>query len=136
LCFYFILFYVLTTNFFILYPMEATNNGFTTNCSFVKCFAQSLLSRAIRWRSLTHLSDSIFSFIFSIVYCVAYKCKTISGQGIRMFEFPKDDKRRTLCTIRPLRNNGFTTNCSFVKCFAQSLLSRAIRLNEILPFYP
>jgi len=35
-----------------------------------------------------YMTERIFSFIFSMVYCVAYKCKTMSGQGIGMFEFP------------------------------------------------
>ena len=37
-------------NFFILYPMEAANKGFTTNCSLVKCFAQK--PRALRWNEI------------------------------------------------------------------------------------
>ena len=40
-----------------------------------------------------------------MVYYVAYNCKTRSGQGIGMFEFPKDDKRRKLCTIRVKRKD-------------------------------
>jgi hypothetical protein len=43
-------------NFFILYSTEVPNKGFIANCSFVKCFAQSL-----------ELFDGTKSFLFTLI---------------------------------------------------------------------
>ena len=52
-----------------------------------------------------NMTERIFSFIFWKVCCGAYACKTISDQGIWMFEFPEDDKRRKLWTTRVNRKD-------------------------------
>ncbi|XP_076085026.1 uncharacterized protein LOC143055858 isoform X2 [Mytilus galloprovincialis] len=47
-----------------------------------------------------------------MVYCVAFNCKTGSGQGIGLFEFPKDDHRRKQWTIKVKRKNFQPSNTS------------------------
>ncbi|KAL3877441.1 hypothetical protein ACJMK2_035147 [Sinanodonta woodiana] len=40
-----------------------------------------------------------------MVYCVAFNCKTGSGQGVGLFEFPKDEKRRKVWISRIKRKD-------------------------------
>ncbi|KAL3890116.1 hypothetical protein ACJMK2_002409 [Sinanodonta woodiana] len=40
-----------------------------------------------------------------MVYCVAFNCKTRSGQGVGLFEFPKDEKRRKVWISRIKRKD-------------------------------
>jgi hypothetical protein len=83
--------------------MEAANKGFTTNCSLVKCFAQSL--ELFKMKKLILKPDAeptLFDFSKTIN-------KEVSTEEI--------GKR----TVWRKSLEGFTTNCSLVKCFAQSL---------------
>jgi hypothetical protein len=47
-----------------------------------------------------YMTERIFSFIVSMVCCVAYTCKTMSNQWTCMFEFPEDYKRCKLWSTR------------------------------------
>ena len=65
------------TNFFILYPMEAANKGFTTNCSLVKWFAQSL-----------ELFDGTKSFLFTLI---VHNLRRLSSLGNSNIPIPWPD---------------------------------------------
>lgn len=49
-----------------------------------------------------YLSESISR---EMLYCVAFNCKSGSGQGVGLFEFPKDDKRRKVWISRIKRKD-------------------------------
>jgi hypothetical protein len=59
------------TNFFILFPMEAAYKGFTTNCSLVKCFAQS-----------QELFDGTKSFLFTLIDHNLWRLSSLGNSNI------------------------------------------------------
>lgn len=95
-------------NFFILYPMEAANKGFTTNCSLVKCFAQSL-----------ELFDGTKSFLFTLI---VHNLRRLSSLGNSNIPIPWPDLvlqlYATQCTILNIEEK--LRSDKFVRCSGSS----------------